>query len=151
MIQTPLVVLAAAGMLLLVAGLTTLPALVARVAVFVFAVYYTALDAIGGIGLGRTLIAAKDACQPVPADDWVECTPGSAWSTADYNAVRDSVNGLWTDSWVGGVVQRADRLRAAGRGRHVDVVRASGGRGRTFAALVPRAGDGHELDLDSTR
>ncbi len=103
MIQTPMVVLTAAGMLLLVAGLATLPALVARVALFVFAVYYTALDAIGGVGLGRTLIAANDACQPVPAGDWVECSPGSAWSTADYNAVRDSVNGLWTDSWVGGV------------------------------------------------
>ena len=63
MIQTPLVGLVAVGLWLLVSrvgpgdGALAVPlAWLSRVATFVFLIYYTALDAIGGFGLGRAMI-----------------------------------------------------------------------------------------------
>lgn len=100
MIQTPLVVLVVVGLFVLIAGLQDWAALLSRVALVVFGIYYTVLDAVGGIGLGRTLMAANRDCQPVPAGDWVECT--GSMSTVDYNVVGESVNTLWTDQWAGG-------------------------------------------------
>ena len=66
MIQTPTVVLITIALALTAAAVTAgadLPAQlaswIARIALYVFAVYYTVLDAIGGIGLGRTIELAQ--------------------------------------------------------------------------------------------
>jgi hypothetical protein len=66
MIQTPMVGLVAVGLWLMVddvggadGGAAMVCAWLARVAIFVFAIYFTILDAIGGIGLGRTIVVVE--------------------------------------------------------------------------------------------
>ena len=66
MIQTPMVGLVAVGLWLMVddvgaadGGAAMVSAWLARVAIFVFAVYFTVLDAIGGTGLGRTIVVVE--------------------------------------------------------------------------------------------
>ncbi len=66
MIQTPMVGLVAVGLWLMVDGVSgadggaaMVCAWLARAAIFVFAVYFTVLDAIGGIGLGRTIVVVE--------------------------------------------------------------------------------------------
>ncbi len=98
MIQTPMVALVAVGLWLLagrVGDNDGAPALVlawlARVATFVFVIYYTALDSIGGFGLGRT-ITNTQALQ------------ASGALTADQvKGVELVLNTTWVDPWVGGV------------------------------------------------
>ena len=60
-IQTPMVGVVAAGLLLLLAGLSGLWAWVARGAALVWIVYYTVLDSIQGIFLGWLIAKSLDA------------------------------------------------------------------------------------------
>jgi hypothetical protein len=98
MIQTPCVVLVAIGLwtlLFRVDGADGVAAFalawLARLAVLVFAVYYTVLDAVGGIGLGRSLLT-------------VEALAAARTLTPDQLAgARLLLDTLWTDPWVGGV------------------------------------------------
>ena len=62
-----------------------------RAATFVFVVYYTALDSIGGFGLGRTIINTKtlEASGKITADQ--------------MKGVELVLNTTWVDPWVGGV------------------------------------------------
>jgi hypothetical protein len=98
MIQTPMVALVAVGLWLLAARiddpdgvLSVVLAWLARAATFVFVVYYTALDSIGGFGLGRTILATER----LTANQTI--SPDQAKGVA---AVLDTV---WVDKWVGGV------------------------------------------------
>jgi hypothetical protein len=98
MIQTPMMGLVAVGLWLLAdkvasadgsAALTF--AWLSRVATFVFFVYYTALDAIGGIGLSKSIeLTEKLAREGKLTPDQVQ-------------GVVQVLNGTWIDSWVGGV------------------------------------------------
>ena len=99
MIQTPLVVVIAFGMLLLTdtfdapnpAARGMPVAWVSRLATVIFAIYFTVLDGIGGIGLGRQLIVLnelKDAGKLFPAD---------------VEKVKFFLDRMWVDPWSGGV------------------------------------------------
>jgi hypothetical protein len=94
MIQTPLVGLVAVGLWLLVGRIddtdgTAAVALawLSRAATFVFLIYYTALDTIGGTGLGRLILNTQSLKLPKEKLD----------------AVADVLNLTWKDPWVGGV------------------------------------------------
>jgi hypothetical protein len=96
MIQTPTVCLFTVGLFWLVAGasenaLSNITAWLARIATFVFIIYYTVLDAIGGIGLGRSLLLAEDMR-----------TKGQL-SADQYAGVITFLNNGWVDPWSGGV------------------------------------------------
>ncbi|MDT5270290.1 MAG: hypothetical protein QOH49_2476 [Acidobacteriota bacterium] len=98
MIQTPMMGLVAVGLWLLadkVASPTGLAATtfawLSRVATFVFFVYYTALDSIGGIGLSKTIEITEQL-----AHDG-KLTPEQVMG------VEQVLNQTWTNSWVGGV------------------------------------------------
>ena len=98
MIQTPLIVIVAFGLLWLSGPLGGFEraryiwlAWISRVATVVFMTYYTVLDGIGGIGLGRQLSVinnqlAAGALTPMRAE-----------------AIRDFLDAMWIDPWVGGV------------------------------------------------
>ncbi|TAJ32350.1 MAG: hypothetical protein EPO64_01255 [Nitrospirae bacterium] len=97
-IQTPMVGLVAVGLWLMVnnvdAGDGTaarVAARLARAAIFVFAVAFTVLDAIGGIGLGRTLLAVQ------------ELVATGKLSPSQVEGVVLLLNTLWVDPLVGGV------------------------------------------------
>ena len=94
MIQTPMVGLVAVGLWLLAGRvgdadglLPNLLAWLSRVATFVFVIYYTSLDAIGGFGLGRAIINAENL----------------KLSAEQMNGVITLLNSQWIDPWVGGV------------------------------------------------
>lgn len=96
MIQTPMVALVAIGLWLMVrrvgndssdGAAAVFFAWLARLATFVFLIYYTALDSIGGFGLARTILITQS--YHLPPDQ--------------LQAVIKVINGTWTDSWVGGV------------------------------------------------
>lgn len=98
MIQTPLVGLVAIGLWLIVAvvnrqhgtaAVTT--GWLSRLATFVFVIYYTALDSIGGIGLGRSI----EITQTLAAAGTI--------SQDQVNGVATVLNATWVDPWVGGV------------------------------------------------
>ncbi len=98
MIQTPMVALVAIGLWIL-AGLTDATTNIAvlalawlsRIATFVFLIYYTALDSIGGSGLGRTILN-------------VQSLADQGKLTADQvTGVVSVLNTTWVDPWVGGV------------------------------------------------
>ena len=62
-----------------------------RLATFVFVIFYTALDAIGGSGLGRAILNTQSlAAQHKLTPDQVQ-------------GVQLLLNTNWTDPWVGGV------------------------------------------------
>jgi len=98
MIQTPMVGLVAVGLWLLVGkvedndGAAALAlAWLSRACTFVFLIYYTALDTIGGTGLGRLILNTQDL---------------KASGTLTQQQVDDValvLNKTWIDSWVGGV------------------------------------------------
>ena len=98
MIQTPMVALVAVGLWLMADKVTPSDGWVAgaaawlsRVATFVFIVYYTALDSIGGFGLAKSI-------------EITERMARDGQLTADQvTGVKAVLNGTWTDSWVGGV------------------------------------------------
>ncbi len=97
MIQTPMVGLVALGLWLMVEDgdgrtgmLPSIAAWVSRIATFIFAVYYTVLDAIGGISLGRTIEITEDLAK-------------AGHLTHDQlSGVVLVLNTAWTDPWVGG-------------------------------------------------
>ncbi len=98
MIQTFMVALVAIGLWILAdlaatstsLGVTAV-AWLARISTFVFLVYYTALDSIGGSGLARTIINTQSlAAQGQLTPDQV-------------NGVVNVLNTTWIDPWVGGV------------------------------------------------
>jgi hypothetical protein len=98
MIQTPLVALVAVGLWLMLtdvtdgdSGYARAAAWFARAAILVFVIYYTVLDAIGGIGLGRTLITTKAMAASGQLD------------THQLDGVIVLLNAMWTDPLVGGV------------------------------------------------
>jgi hypothetical protein len=98
MIQTPLVALVAVGLWLMLADVTDgdsgyarAVAWFARAAILVFVIYYTVLDAIGGIGLGRTLITTK------------AMTASGQLDAHQLDGVILLLNAMWTDPFVGGV------------------------------------------------
>ena len=68
-------------------GAAMVCAWLARAAIFVFAVYFTVLDAIGGIGLGRTIVVVES----LKLDD------------KQLDVVKMLLNKMWTDPLVGGV------------------------------------------------
>jgi len=94
MIQTPMVGLVAVGLWLMVddvggadGGAAMVCAWLARVAIFVFAIYFTILDAIGGIGLGRTIVVVES----LKLDE------------KQLDVVKMLLNTMWVDPLVGGV------------------------------------------------
>ena len=98
MIQTPMVGLVAIGLWLMVARVTDAdgPAAVAlawlsRIATFVFVIYYTALDSIGGSGLARAMIDTQTLAAAG------KLTPDQVAGVATL------LNATWIDPWTGGV------------------------------------------------
>lgn len=98
MIQTPMVGLVAVGLWLMVDGVgaddggaAMACAWLARAAIFVFLIYFTVLDAIGGIGLGRTILVV----QGLVADGKL--------SPQQFDGVELLLNTMWTDPLIGGV------------------------------------------------
>jgi hypothetical protein len=98
MIQTPLVGLVAIGLWMMVgpvSGADGTPAMVcawlARAAIFFMAVYFTVLDGIGGISLGRTIVVV----QGLIADGKL--------SPAQLDGVVLLLNTMWVDPLVGGL------------------------------------------------
>ena len=98
MIQTPMVGLVAVGLWLLASriddadgpGVLAL-AWLARVATFVFVIYYTALDSIGGFGRARAILNAQDLASLKAID------------SHQLIGVAQVLNATWQDPWVGGV------------------------------------------------
>jgi hypothetical protein len=98
MIQTPMVGLVAVGLWRMVAGIASADgvaavvlAWLARIATFVMLVYFTVLDGIGGIGLGRSILEAK----ALAADGTL--------SPVQLDGVIAFLDAMWVDPWVGGV------------------------------------------------
>lgn len=98
MIQTPLVGLVAVGLLLMVDGIdgqesgaAALAAWLARAAIFVFVVYFTVLDAIGGIGLGRTILTVQSLAA------------AGKLSPQQVEGIELLLNTIWVDPLIGGV------------------------------------------------
>ncbi len=98
MIQTPMVALVAVGLWLMVDGIgrgdgtaALVAARLARAAILVFAVYFTVLDGIGGIGLGRTIVVVQ------------ELVARGKLSPAQLEGVVLLLNTMWVDPVVGGV------------------------------------------------
>src|SRR3982751_4764720 len=98
MIQTPLIVIISLGLLLLTdtfgntgAVRFNLLAWVSRIATVIFMTYYTVLDGIGGIGLGRQLVVVK------------EMIDAGTLTAPQGVTVRLFLDRMWVDPWVGGV------------------------------------------------
>jgi hypothetical protein len=98
MIQTPMIALVAVGLWLLAdraaAGgdsAVTVVAWLARIVTFVFAVYYTALDSIGGIGLSQSIELTERLARE------------GKLTAEQVQGVVLVLNGTWTNTWVGGV------------------------------------------------
>jgi len=99
MVQTPLVVLVGIGLLILTGVFEQNSkdqkgqffAWIARVAIFLFAVYFTVLDSIGGIALGRQLIVID------------QLFAAGEISGYDAHVIQRFLDVMWVDSWVGGV------------------------------------------------
>jgi hypothetical protein len=96
MIQTPVVALVGVGLWIMLSdvsdgdsGKARLAAWISRAAIFVFMVYYTVLDSIGGIGLGKTMMTIN-ATMP-------------ALSGPQLDTISALLNKMWVDPWVGGV------------------------------------------------
>jgi hypothetical protein len=98
MIQTPMVALVAIGLWILAdltSATTNLAVLtlawLSRIATFVFLIYYTALDSIGGSGLGRTILNVQSLSNQ------------GKLTTDQVIGVVSVLNTTWIDPWVGGV------------------------------------------------
>ncbi|MDB5812161.1 MAG: hypothetical protein JWN94_4283 [Betaproteobacteria bacterium] len=98
MLQTPLVVIVAFGLLQMTdtfwpdAQARFKPlAWLARLATVVFMTFYTVLDGIGGIALGRELVVLNELIQ------------SKVITTADAQVIRAFLDRMWVDPWVGGV------------------------------------------------
>ena len=62
-----------------------------RIATFVFLIYYTALDSIGGSGLGRTILNTQSLAI------------SGHLTQEQVDGIALLLNTTWTDQWVGGV------------------------------------------------
>src|SRR5262245_53648891 len=98
MIQTPLVGLVCVGLWLMMKDINItehVPAGVcawlSRIATFVTIIYFTALDAIGGFGLGRSILVTQ------------ELAATGKLSQEQLRGVVTMLNAVWVDPWVGGV------------------------------------------------
>lgn len=98
MIQTPMMALVGVGIWLLVGNIETKDgsaavglAWLARLLAFIFLIYYTVLDAVGGIGLGRTLVITQSLLHD------------GKLTQDQLTGVALVLNKTWTDPWVGGV------------------------------------------------
>jgi hypothetical protein len=98
MIQTPMVCLVAIGLWRLLAPviaadgpLAMAAAWLARLSIFAFLVFYTVLDAVGGIGLGRSIVVL----QGMIADGTLR--------TEQAEGAIALLNRMWVDPLVGGV------------------------------------------------
>jgi len=98
MIQTPLIVVVSFGLLFLTdsfgarEGARFVPlAWISRVAIVIFMTYYTVLDSIGGIGLGRELLVLNGMHE------------SGALTAAQAETIRFFLDRMWVDPWVGGV------------------------------------------------
>lgn len=98
MIQTPMVALVAIGLWLLAGRIgdadgvaASVLAWLSRAATFVFVIYYTALDSIGGFGLGRTIVITQSL------------NASGALNADQLKGVELVLNATWVDPWVGGV------------------------------------------------
>lgn len=98
MIQTPMAGLVGVGLWLLAGRIVRADgggpyalAWLSRVATFVFVIYYTALDSIGGSGLGRTILNTESLV------DQGKLSPDQ------LDGVILVLNTTWVDPWVGGV------------------------------------------------
>ena len=98
MIQTPLVVLVSFGLLQATDTFESHNkarfmafAWSARIATVIFMIYYTVLDSIGGIGLGRELLVLK------------ELQDTGALTAVDAKTIATFLDRMWVDPWVGGV------------------------------------------------
>ena len=98
MIQTPMIGLVAVGLLLMLSLVRPTDNLGAKifawisgVSTFVFVIYYTVLDAIGGVGLGKSI----EVTQSLAAEG--RLTP------EQVEGVALVLNTTWSDPWVGGV------------------------------------------------
>lgn len=118
MIQTPMFGLIAVGLWLLADKITSADgpaamtlAWLSRVATFVFFVYYTALDSIGGFGLARSIEITEQSAHTGPLTLLLTPTPAPTPAptltptlTPDQiKGVEMVLNSTWTDKWVGGV------------------------------------------------
>ena len=72
-------------------GYARAAAWLARAAILVFAIYYTVLDAIGGIGLGRTIMTTE------------AMAASGQLNPQQLHGVIQLLNTMWTDPLVGGV------------------------------------------------
>ena len=98
MIQTPTVGLVMVGLWWSMRGISRLDggtaavsAWLGRIAVFVTFVYFTVLDAIGGIGLGRSILQA----QAMAVDGRL--------TIEQMDGIKAFLDLMWIDPWVGGV------------------------------------------------
>jgi hypothetical protein len=98
MIQTPMVGLVAVGLLLMVDGIgdedgaaAVAAVWLARAAIFVMVIYFTVLDSIGGIGLGRTILTVQSLAA------------AGKLGPQQVEGVALLLNTLWVDPLVGGV------------------------------------------------
>ncbi len=97
MIQTPMVALVAIGLWLIAGRADSGPAgalalgWLSRLSTLVFLIYYTALDSIGGFGLGRAILNS----QRLAADGKL--------SPEGLQGAITLLDANWTDPWVGGV------------------------------------------------
>ena len=99
MVQTPLVVLVGIGLLMLsgVFGQNSneakgkVFAWVARFSIFIFVVYFTVLDSIGGIALGRQLLVID------------KLFAAGEISGYDAHVIQRFLDVMWVDPWIGGV------------------------------------------------
>ena len=98
MIQTPLVGLVCVGLWLMLKDINVMEHVLAgvcawlsRIATFVTIIYFTALDAIGGFGLGRYILVTQ------------ELAAAGKLSQEQLSGVVTILNALWVDPWVGGV------------------------------------------------
>jgi hypothetical protein len=98
MIQTPMVGLVAIGLWLLVGRVgdddgpfAVALAWLSRAATMVFLIYYTALDSIGGAGLGRLIVNTQ------------ALTASGKLAPQQVEGIAQLLNITWVDPWVGGV------------------------------------------------
>jgi hypothetical protein len=110
MIQTPMIGLVAVGLWLLVGRVVGADgrfavalAWLSRAATLVFLIYYTALDSIGGTGLGRLLLNTQCLASQYIA----QCSPNKAaglpLTPQQVDGIARLLDANCRDSWVGGV------------------------------------------------
>ena len=114
LVQVPLLALVGLGVYLIVRDLNSIVAIVARVSMVVFVVFYTVLDAVAGIAIGVLVRDTKEL------------------SVSQQNAVEGAIEALWNNpivgnvslsSWTGalawmiGVISAAIGIRLAGAPR----------------------------------